>query len=380
MTDEADVIEQDSRRPLPRLWRTMLVAMAAVIAVAAAGICVAVARPWYHRTSFPDPCRLLPAATVAKYVPGAAKAVAVTFASTTQQHGQCEWSTTSRLLALYAEDDATANGARRDFDSALGSLSEGLTKGSTSRAVSGLGDQARATVLSIDPSQPQVTLLVRSGATMLVVTYAAPHAAGAEPAATAGIADAVAIARAALGNYAAAPAASSILIAAVPSGGPRYAPPVNACHLLFAAAVTRYLGGAARGSPSDNTGCYWTTANGGSLAVGVSEFSPGADGSPDEQAQQTFQMGLESAVQSGIDPATILGSRNILDVGSYAGAVLENGVNGATVALFAWSGNAEINVTLTSGALLAPDDAELSSAIAAARDVFNALPQASAAS
>lgn len=182
MTDEADVIEQSSRGWIARPSRTMLVAITVVIAVASAGISVAVARPWYHRTSLPDPCRLLPSATTAKYVPGAAKGVSLTFSSATQQHGECEWSATSQSLVLYVEADATVSGARRDFGSALGSMSGSLTADSTSRTVSGLGDQARALLRSIDPSQPQVYLVVRSGATMLGVSFqAAPHCSSPQP-------------------------------------------------------------------------------------------------------------------------------------------------------------------------------------------------------
>lgn len=115
--------------------------------------------------------------------------------------------------------------------------------------------------------------------------------------------------------------------------------------------------------------------------MSLSVFTPGADGSPDEQAQLDFQIDLESVALNGTALSdNVLSARNIPDVGSYAAAVLANGVHGAMVLLFAWSGNAEIGVTLTADSLTAPDDAELSHAMAAARDIFNALPQSSAAS
>jgi hypothetical protein len=394
--EDDDVIEQGSRNQLSLPARRTLIAIAAAIAVAAAA--VAIARPWSQpqvRTAFPNTCRLLPAATVAKYVPRASKSGPVMFTSTSQTSGECLWSSASnssgQSLALYLDDNATASGARQDFGASFsGGLDQWLLQGTRPRTVSGVGDQARAFVTETPPPQPtmdpepypEVYLVVRSGVIVVVVNYVmAPHDAGHRPADAVVLADAVAIVRTALGDFATAPTASPIVVAAKPSGGPRYSPPGDACLLLTEAAVTRYLGSAANdasGAPQPSAGCGWTAASGGRLSVSVRVFSPGATGDPDQQAQQSFQSDLGSAVLDGTDtPGTAIGSRNIPAVGSYAGAVLEHGVEGATVALFAWSGNAEVSVSLTTPALVAPDAAELSTATAAARAVFSTLPRAS---
>jgi hypothetical protein len=394
--EDGDVIEQGSRKALPFPSRRTLIAVAAAVAVAA-GAAVAVARPWSQpqaRTAFPDTCRLLPAATVARYVPGASKSGPVIFTSTSQTSGECVWSPSGgspgQSLVLFADASATASGARHEFGASYSSgLGQWLLQGSTSETVSGLGDQARAFVTETPAPQPttdpqpypEVFLVVRSGVMVVMVNYVmAPYNAGHKPADAVVLANAVAIARAALGGFATAPTASPIVVAALPSGGLRYASPANACHLLAEAAVTRYLGSAARGSANrddsgtqqPDTGCDWNAADGGSLSVSVTVFSPGAD----QQAQQGFQDDLASAVLGGTGTSeTATGSRNVPAVGSYAGAVFETGNAGATVALFAWSGNAEITVTLLRTALIAPDGAELSAATAAARDVFTALPR-----
>ena len=196
--EDGDVIAQGSRRllPLPSRWTRITTAIAVALAVGAA---VAVAWPSagsHQRANRLDPCRLLPAAAIAKYVPGASNGGPVTFSSTTQRHGECFWSATSRSLLLSIDNNATVSAARREFGMLFNGPDQAPPLGSTARTVSGLADQARALVTRFDPAQPEVYLLVRSGATVLAVNY--ELAAGATTTGATALAEAVAIARIAL--------------------------------------------------------------------------------------------------------------------------------------------------------------------------------------
>lgn len=198
--EDGDVIAQGSRRllPLPSRWTRITTAIAVALAIGAA-VAVAWPRAGSHQHgSLPDPCRLLPAATIAKYVPGASSSGPIAFSSTTQRHGECFWSATSRSLLLAIDNDTTVSAARREFGMLFSGPDQAPPLGSTARTVSGLADQARALVTQFDPAQPVVYLLVRSGATVLAVNY--EPAAGASTTGATALAEAVAIARTALGG------------------------------------------------------------------------------------------------------------------------------------------------------------------------------------
>lgn len=393
LEEDDDVIEQGARKALPRPPLKPLIAIAAVLAVAA-GVAVAVAQPWSHpqRTTLPDPCRLLPAATVTKYVTGAAARGPVLFTSTTRKTGVCGWVGTytgssagiGPMLQLEVDQYPTPARAQQDFGTVFGTaMLSTYGQAASTRPVRGVGDQASAAVTDTLPGQPLVILAVRSGTTLVELTYLVPPPpSGSPPDDTAVIADTVAIARAALSDFGTAPTAAAspiVLAAAASSSGPRYSVPANPCHLIAGGTVREYLGAGSEGTRAPGYheadeatgGCYWITAGPYYLSVSITAFSPATT----EHVQEAFERDVESFTMFGPGGTSTFAPRAVPDLGTQAEAVFTGSDTMRAVIVTAWSGNAEITVSLTIASTTSPT-AELSNATAAARAVLAALPRA----
>lgn len=389
MTNEVDVIEQGSWGPVPLPSRKTLIVITAVIATVLAGAGVAVARPWYHRTALPDPCRLLPAATMARYVPSAIKQGPVLFNSTTRKTGMCGWSgeypatgSPVPILQLEVDEYATPGAARQDLGTVLTARELDVDEPDAStRAVSGVGDQARAFVSGPATDNPLVILEVRSGSTVLELTYGVPALLiRPRPDNTTVLTDTVAMARTALSDFGTAPAATASPVVLEPpsSGGPRYAIPGDPCRLVSEGTVARYLGTDAKGHSAPDWqvaqetagSCQWVSDASDSLDVSVIAVGPASSSDVTRQAQQAVESCIEDfAMAAELDGGPLSTPLSVPDVGSQAEAVFVTG-NTQSVALFTWSGNVEVSTVLQS-----PSTPELATATAVTRTVLAALPR-----
>jgi hypothetical protein len=182
VAEQPDIIEQGHGRlsravphPALALPRRAVIAIVAGMAAAVliASSVVAAVRPWPVRAALPDPCTLLPAATVAKLVPAAASVTPVVLTSRTATTQMCSWRTAGgTLLSLnveYASSEALAQQAFSAMPDAAGPvLAASITP------VPGIGDQAQAVIDTGSPGQVAVYVRVLSGSALLAIGYNAP--------------------------------------------------------------------------------------------------------------------------------------------------------------------------------------------------------------
>lgn len=176
---EPDIIQQGSGRPrvLPRLRLSRRAATAVVAGIAAgvliAGSVVAIARPWARPPGVADPCQLLPAATVATFLPAVAAGQVVTSTSTTT-NGSCTWQVgTATLLSVDVEYVSSTSQAQRIFDALPDPVGPALD--GTIMPLPGIGDQAQAVLDTGFPDEVAVYVRIRAGATLFGIGFNGPR-------------------------------------------------------------------------------------------------------------------------------------------------------------------------------------------------------------
>lgn len=169
-------------RPPTPIWRrrgVLITSAAAVAATVATGLLWPRSQPQEY-TSLPPPCTLVPAATLAKYVPGAtgtpergAAAPGCTWLSNSGQ-GQSELVVLPVIYDFPSGVTIAKQGFNGDVRLTVPNQSPGVTFTVTRQSVTGLGDQAAAEIIwaksNVPPPTPGVILYVRSRNADLTVT------------------------------------------------------------------------------------------------------------------------------------------------------------------------------------------------------------------
>jgi len=175
--EQPDIIEQgDGRlsRALPRLALPRRAVIGIVAALLIAGSVIAAVRPWGSSAAPPDPCTLLPAATVADLVPAATGGVPAAFISPTTTAEMCTWRNSGgTLLSLDVGYTSSKNQALQEFGAMPDAT--GPVLAAAIRPVPGVGDQAQAVIDTGSPGQVAVYMRVLSGSTVLAIGYNSPR-------------------------------------------------------------------------------------------------------------------------------------------------------------------------------------------------------------
>jgi hypothetical protein len=162
------------RLPRTPIWRRRRVLITSIAAVAA-GIAAVLLWPGSQPqdyTSLPPPCTLVPAATLAKYMPGAtgtpergAAAPGCTWLSNSAQ-GQSELVVLPVIYDFPSGVTIAKQGFNLEVRSSVPNQSPEVTFTVTRQSVTGLGDQAAAEIIwaksNVPPPTPGVILYVRS--------------------------------------------------------------------------------------------------------------------------------------------------------------------------------------------------------------------------
>jgi hypothetical protein len=334
-----------------------------------------------HYAGSHDPCRLMNAATLARYAPGATLTPGVTPAASASPSGAqtstCSWSSGSVLITLSLNVFPDAARAEQGFDDdVLGRVQKtpGLTV-TGSRWLSDLGDGAAA-ITETRTEGRGTEVFVHSGNVELDYWYA--YTTSPPPDSATLLPVGIALARAGLAALA-SPNAS-----AYPQG-PMYAKPDDVCTLVKASTLARYAPGAAvdrtivsTPAPGGLNSCYWLTPGADMpneddvLSADVTIYAT-VDG-----AEGGFQFAVQNTQQDG--PGRTQSVQEVKGLGEHATVIFQTGADDTAVAtLCIWSGNAEIETTfsdlappivpaLSRATLLAAD-------LAMARDVLADLPR-----
>jgi hypothetical protein len=408
-----DAVTPDA--PGPRGWfrrRPLIAGFGAGILAAAviAAVVLIVVRPGgqsLRYTGMPAPCITVTAASLAKYMPDATSSPLSRPSSSTDQEGACSWSSITdgqdRNLLVVVDVFGSSSGLTKAQQAYMHSAAPSNCCKNLQVSmppVTGLGDQARALLITPKPAgtsatAPGISLVVRSGNADVELFYSDFPIGSARPSVTpaAELAGAIAMGRdvlAALANPAAAasaaatstavsPTAASSPAASSPPPGPKYASPRDACTLVKAATLARYAPGAAANkipAPSSTVpgapqlgNCSWAAPN-GSIVLEVTIDPDSAT------AQQGYEFGVQFAHQNGTG-ATFHGAQAVTGVGQQATAIFQTLTgNFPSVDLYVWSGNAELQVSVTDLPFSTPLSraTKLAADIAMARDVLADLP------
>jgi hypothetical protein len=189
-------------------------------------------------------------------------------------------------------------------------------------------------------------------------------------------------------------AAAAVAAATLNSSPPglRYASPRDACQLVTASTLAKYLPGPGFNPQSsaqtanvvgqgNSHFCEWLSVA-GYLDVGVYVYGSSADGPT--QAQQVFNGSVQANdkdTTANGTRTTTTGKRSVTGLGDQAVALLQTATtltNGNSevsdeVLLSIWSGNAEVEILYSEPI---PSAAQLPGAIAISHDVLAALPRA----
>ncbi len=314
-----------------------------------------------------DPCRLMTAATLARYAPAATLGLAPAASSSNGQRRSngCIWSSDNTFILLTLNTFPNAEGASQGFQvdtDGIGRSGNGVTG---MQSLPDLGEAAVA-VFKTQSGKDGVELLIWSGNVELDYWYTSTSGPS-RPRATL-LAGAIAMGRDGL-TALSSPAASSF------RPEPRYASPHDACTLAQASTLARYVPGATMdklatsggvGTPQDS-GCDWTSDSVGILlSVTISADPDSATGS--------YQFGIQNAKnQTG---SKFLGERSVRGVGEQATAIFQTTMgNTPAVDLFVRSGNATLEVDASDVGITAPPSraGKLAADIAMARDALAAL-------
>jgi hypothetical protein len=316
-----------------------------------------------------DPCRLMTAATLARYAPAATLGLSpAATASTGQRRSDgCVWSSDSTFILLTLNTFPNAVAAWQDYQSgvrAIGRSGKGVTG---TQWLPDLGESAAA-IFRTQSGEDGVELLVWSGNVEFDYWYTSTDGPS-RPRATL-LAGAIAMGRDGLAALS-SPAASSF------RPEPHYASPGDTCKLITAATLARYASGATldklptSGGGSGtavNSGCVWTSD---SISI-LMNLTIAAD---HDSATGSYQLNLRDARQNQVD-SKFLGARSVRGVGEQATAIFQIEVgNSPAVTLEVLSGNASVEITSSDVGIGAPLSraGKLAADIAMARDVLAGL-------
>ena len=341
-----------------------------------ASISAAPVSPEPHYSGSRDPCRLVTAATFARYAPGAAVTGDTNTSTTKDPTGArtsvCNWLSASGsifiMLKLNVFPDAAS--AQQGFDEDAQGFSQsgsGLTVTGT-RWLTDLGEEAAA----LDQTRSDehgVEMLVWSGNIELDYWYSDS---GSPPPDNAMLlAGGIAMARDGLA------ALASLSTSSYPQG-PVYANPHDACPLVKGSTLARFVPGATGGqTPGPNLvgpeliTCQWNAPTAFLILSVIIDAD--ADG-----AQAYYQISLRQA-RENYAGTRFDGTQPVPGLGNQATAVFLFDAAGAPeVNLEVWSGNAEIEMSIDDpayGPTLSRAQ-KLAAGIAMARDVLADLPRA----
>jgi hypothetical protein len=329
--------------------------------------------PEPHYAGRRDPCRLITAATLARYASGATLGLGPTPSSAQNQARSdgCTWSSDDTFVFLTLNtfpSAARAGQAYQEDAASLGRSGNGVTG---TESLPGIGELGAA-IFRTQSGQAGVEMLVWSGNAELQYWYAStsgPPRPRAEL-----LAGAIAMSRDSLAALS-SPAASSYL------PEPRYASPHDDCALAKPATLARYVPGATvdrlptTGGGSavpETSGCDWTSDSTGMLLSLTIAADP-------DSATGSYQLDLRDA-RKGQDGTKFLGAQPVHGVGEQATAVYQtlSASNAPTVALYVLSGNASVEVSASDVGIGAPLSraGKLAADIAMARDVLASLHRA----
>jgi hypothetical protein len=329
--------------------------------------------PEPHYAGRRDPCRLITAATLARYASGATLGLGSP-PSSVQNHVQsqgCDWSSddTFVLLTLNTFPNAARAWQGYQVDAASSGRSGNGVTGT--EWLPGTGELAAA-IFRTQSGHDGVEMLVWSGNVELQYWYtgtSGPSRPRAEL-----LAGAIAMSRDSLAALS-SPAASAYL------PEPQYASPDNACTLVKPSTLARYVPGAtpdklpATGGGSavpQTSGCDWTTDSTGMLLNLTLAVDP-------DSATGAYQFDIKEAMKSQTG-AKFLSAQPVHGVGDQATAIYQtlNAINEPAVALYVLSGNAEVEVSASDVGIGAPLSraGKLAADIAMARDALARLHRA----
>jgi hypothetical protein len=355
---------------LTSMARDILAGLARPAASPAPGLAAPIS-PEPHYAGHRDPCRLITAATLARYLPGSTVGPLGNPAaspSAPSQMSSCGWASstsTGILLNLNVFRDASSAFQQFTADTQGSGQSGAGTTVTGTQVLPGLGETAFA-VFQTQNGAHLAELFVWSGNAELQFSYYGPG--GRPPDRATLLTGGIAMARDALAALA-NPAASAYL------QEPVYASPHDPCTLIRPATVATYLPGSTASPTTDNNplsqlnSCSWTGVN-GSLSLFATIY-------PDpDSALGGFQADLQQSQQkqSGI---TYDGSEPVRDLGQQATAVFETSVGSPEVNLYILAGNAEIDLDFFDAPFSGPQPgraAVLAAGIVMAREVLADLP------
>jgi hypothetical protein len=368
MPDEATTEAVTSARPHWQLRSRPLVAGAAVamalLVAAVAAWLVSPRRPSPRYSALPDPCALVSAASIGRYVPGAQKFPPSLNVSSGTVFGDCSWSAGSTMIDVQVTLNPSA------ADAAKMMAPQGASR--SMQLVAGLGDRAVA-YQAASGDVRTADLTVQSGNAIIGVSYGSSS--GSDDAAAVRSA-ATALASAALALLPTAPAvgtdvgASGFPASARP--GRPYASPASACALVRPALLASSLPGAAvdpgetaslTAGSSATADCSWTAAS-GTLSVDVAVLGP-APASP------FLSPHSEPAITAYGPGGTV---QRISGLGDQATAYFAAPSRPPLIFLTADSGNAVVTVDIRWTGHLARA-MQLAETEAIVRDVLGALPR-----
>lgn len=316
-----------------------------------------------HYAGRRDACKLVSAATAAKYAPGAFLAPLPGAGSAGGPQGSgCSWIGDSASISLTLQLSSGPEDAQRRIDANADAIGSTVTG---AQLLPDLGESAVASY-KLEPASGRVSLDVWSGNAELEYSYTVKRSGLRLIDRSAPLAGVIAMARDGLAALA-RPATS-----AYPSG-PRYVKPKDTCALVRPATLARYgisetdEGGAAVSGESQ---CAW-----GSGSVSISLFIR-IESDPDS-AHGDFQFDVQYDHENR-DGSTFTGAKAVSGLGQQAEAVYQIQSGAPAVSLYVWSGNAEVNLSAEDVGFGSPLSraGKLAAEIAIARDVLARLDRA----
>jgi hypothetical protein len=327
-----------------------------------------------------DACRLITAATLATYAPGATVIPLSNPPGTTSPSAQtstCSWGTnTATAIVLTLNVFPSASSAQQRFNTNSQSLSQSEAGAGVTGAqyMTGLGVPAAA-IFQTQNGAHVVEVLVTSGNAELEYSYAGRG--GASPDRATLLAGGTAIARDALA------ALANRAVSSYPRG-PMYSSPRNPCTLIKAATLATYIpavtetqnpGGASSQlptAPGMQTGqCFFNAGglNGTQLALFVTIYAD-----PDH-ALSGFESDVEDTRRQ--PEVTFNGQQPVPGLGQQATAIFQTAAGAATVNLFVLDGDAELELIFDDAPLIGPAMSHatlLADDVVMAREALASLP------
>jgi hypothetical protein len=317
-----------------------------------------------------DPCRLITAATLARYAPGATLGLGPVPSSSANRRRSdgCNWSSGNTFVLLTLNTFPDAASAWQGYQSDAVGIGQGVNGVTGTQWLHDLGEEAAA-IFKTQSGKDGVELLVWSGNVELNYWYTTTDGPS-RPRPTL-LAGAIAMSRDGLAALT-SPAASSF------PPEPRYASPHDPCTLITASTLARYASGATLdklptsgggSGTAQSSGCIWTSDSVSILLSVIISADP-------DSAKGNYQFGIQGAKQNQAG-TKFLGARPVRGVGEQATEIFQTmtGTNSPAVTLYVLSGNASLQVTSSDVGIGTPPSraGKLAADIAMARDVLAGL-------